>query len=291
MTSLQIDYFLEVAKGTSFTKASEKMFVTQPVISRQIAALESELGFVLFDRAKSRPKLTPAGGLFFKLFTEYKTKLQDTVQEAKVIATALPYEVRIGCLDGWSLHSFLPEIINKLTRHYPKFKVQLEGNTPASLLAELKNGHFDVAFSVVNNFRDSPELSIQKIGEIPKILLFSVTMPQAQLEKPQPSDFDGCALFIPNAREGYLDYVRSVCRQIGFRPSGIEVMANSDSAIQAVSNGFGVMLDDLWLRELANQNFHYISLGFNDSVAVAWKTYNPNLFVHMFIDALMEHFQ
>jgi DNA-binding transcriptional LysR family regulator len=58
MNNLQIEYFLAVVQNVSFSKAAAELYVSQPAISRQIAALEKELGYALFDRAKQPTRLT-----------------------------------------------------------------------------------------------------------------------------------------------------------------------------------------------------------------------------------------
>ncbi len=59
-------YFVEIARQKSFTAAAEKLFVTQPTLSRQIADLEDELGQVLFDRTTRRIELTEKGIYLFQ---------------------------------------------------------------------------------------------------------------------------------------------------------------------------------------------------------------------------------
>ena len=57
----QLQYFLGVANELHFSKAAEKLFIAQPALSRQIQALEENLGVLLFERDKRNVKLTPAG--------------------------------------------------------------------------------------------------------------------------------------------------------------------------------------------------------------------------------------
>lgn len=57
-------YFVEVVKQGSMTKASEKLFIAQPTISKTIKNLEDELQLILFDRSKKSLKLTDAGKIF-----------------------------------------------------------------------------------------------------------------------------------------------------------------------------------------------------------------------------------
>ena len=60
MTFNQINYFLNVAKHLSFTKAASSLFITQSTLSRSIASLEDELGVVLLKRDFHNLSLTPA---------------------------------------------------------------------------------------------------------------------------------------------------------------------------------------------------------------------------------------
>ena len=61
MNFSQIKCFLAAADCLSFTKAAERLYLSQPVLSRQIASMEDELGIELFIREKKSIRLTPAG--------------------------------------------------------------------------------------------------------------------------------------------------------------------------------------------------------------------------------------
>ena len=67
MNELQIQYFFAVADCGGYTQAAQDLFVSQPAISKQIAALEEELGVTLFERGK-QTRLTESGRLFYDCF-------------------------------------------------------------------------------------------------------------------------------------------------------------------------------------------------------------------------------
>lgn len=73
MTITQIECFIEAARMKSLSKAAAKLFISQPTISRQIRALEKDLGFPLFERKNIGVRLTPMGEI---LFSEWKRMLQ-----------------------------------------------------------------------------------------------------------------------------------------------------------------------------------------------------------------------
>ena len=61
----QIRCFLEVANCLSFTAAAKNLFMSQQAVTKQIAALEQELGFPIFERTSAGMELTPAGSVWF----------------------------------------------------------------------------------------------------------------------------------------------------------------------------------------------------------------------------------
>jgi len=64
MNTKQIEYFLAVAEELSFTRAAEKMYVSQTAVTQQIQSLEELMDVKLFRRTKKRVELTPAGQIF-----------------------------------------------------------------------------------------------------------------------------------------------------------------------------------------------------------------------------------
>src|SRR5258708_4114943 len=79
----QLETFLEVARHSSFSRAAEKRFRTQPAISSQIRALEEEVGAKLLDRSGGKVPLTASGKLFFKY-------AEETLERRKTILTEIP---------------------------------------------------------------------------------------------------------------------------------------------------------------------------------------------------------
>ncbi len=66
LTLKQFQYFIKIVEEGSFIAASEKLFIAQSALSRQMKLLEEEIDFLLFDRTDKRVKLTVAGEVFYK---------------------------------------------------------------------------------------------------------------------------------------------------------------------------------------------------------------------------------
>src|SRR5947199_9439447 len=78
----QLETFLEVARLSSFSRAAEKRFRTQPAISAQIRALEEDVGAKLLDRSGGRVSITQSGKLFQKF-------AEETLEARKAVLTAI----------------------------------------------------------------------------------------------------------------------------------------------------------------------------------------------------------
>lgn len=89
-------YFLIVAKEQSFTKAAEQLHITQPTLSRQLAALEEELGTVLFNRGGRNVTLTDEGILLKRRALEI-IDLEDKIREEFKESQVVDGIITIGC--------------------------------------------------------------------------------------------------------------------------------------------------------------------------------------------------
>jgi DNA-binding transcriptional LysR family regulator len=143
----QLEIFLEVARLSSFSRAAEKRFRTQPAISSQIRALEEEVGARLLDRSGGRVSLTAAGKLFFKYSEETierrKTILTDIAETERVPRG----EIVVGANEGTCLH-ILPEVFAQFKRDYPNVSVSIKRSDYAKILESILENAVD--FGVVS---------------------------------------------------------------------------------------------------------------------------------------------
>ena len=118
----QIETFLEVARLSSFSRAAERRFRTQPAISSQIRALEDEVGAKLLDRSGGKVAVTGAGKVFLKY-------AEDTLEQRRIMLVTLAEmhrvprgEIVVSANEGTCLH-ILPEVFAEFKRQYPSVAV------------------------------------------------------------------------------------------------------------------------------------------------------------------------
>ena len=121
----QLETFLEVARLSSFSRAAERRFRTQPAISSQIRALEEEVGAKLLDRSGGKVAVTGPG----KVFQKYAA---DALEQRRVMLVALAEmhrvtrgELVVSANEGTCLH-ILPEVFAEFKRQYPSVAVSVK---------------------------------------------------------------------------------------------------------------------------------------------------------------------
>src|SRR5947199_4891442 len=143
----QLETFLEVARLSSFSRAAEKRFRTQPAISAQIRALEEDVGAKLLDRSGGKVSITQSG----KLFQKYA---EETLEARKSVLTAIAEtervprgEIIVGANEGTCLH-ILPEVFAEFKRQYPNVAVNIKRSDYAKILESVSDNSVD--FGVVS---------------------------------------------------------------------------------------------------------------------------------------------
>jgi DNA-binding transcriptional LysR family regulator len=118
----QLETFLEVARLSSFSRAAERRFRTQPAISSQIRGLEEEVGAKLLDRSGGKVAVTAAG----KVFQKYA---EENLEQRRIMLVTLAEmhrvprgEIVVSANEGTCLH-ILPEVFAEFKRQYPSVGV------------------------------------------------------------------------------------------------------------------------------------------------------------------------
>jgi LysR family pca operon transcriptional activator len=145
--------FLEVARQGSLAKASDKLAISQPALSKTLKELESLLAATLFVRSKSGATLTEAGVAFMRYAGPSVQALREGVNSLRA-GEHEPVTVRLGVLS--TVESLLvPEVICRLHARHPALVVSVATGPSAYLLSQLRLGELDL---VVGRMTDSPQI-------------------------------------------------------------------------------------------------------------------------------------
>ena len=136
-------YFLTVAKEQNFTRAAEQLNITQPTLSRQLAALEEELGTPLFIRGSRSITLTEAGILLKRRALEIIDLEEKMLDELRVNEELIEGTITIGCGEFAAVET-LAEICKVYKEKYPMVQIALHTATADCVFEMMNQGLVDI---------------------------------------------------------------------------------------------------------------------------------------------------
>ena len=137
-------YFLTVAKEQSFTKAAEQLHITQPTLSRQMAAFEEDLGITLFIRNGKKISLTDEGILLKRRALEILNLEERTLEELKGKEEVVGGTITIGCGEFAAVET-LAKICKTYKEKYPLVQIVLHTATADAVYEMMNKGLVDIA--------------------------------------------------------------------------------------------------------------------------------------------------
>ena len=137
-------YFVAVAEEKSFNKAAERLFISQPPLSRQIKQLEEEIGVTLIDRDNRPLKLTEAGEFFYDHAVQI-IKKSDDLRAMTIRKGSFDNSLSIGFVSS-ILYGILPKVIARFREVYPNIKIKLYELSSWQQAQGLIDGKIDVGF-------------------------------------------------------------------------------------------------------------------------------------------------
>jgi len=140
----RIRYFLAVARTGSFSKAAERVHVSQPSLSQQISKLEDEVGGSLFLRSRDGVTLSELGQALLPHAQAIMTEVKSTEEFLDRSGREILGPIRIGAIPTIAPYR-LPQALQRITQHYPEAQFRLVEDTTDSLIERLRTGAIDFA--------------------------------------------------------------------------------------------------------------------------------------------------
>jgi DNA-binding transcriptional LysR family regulator len=139
-------YFVGVAEEQHFGRAAERLRVAQPSLSRQIHDLESEMGFLLFDRLPRGVRLSAAGKLFLSDARRILQDVDEAKRRAERIALGKAGTLRIGIATAVSWHGLVVDSFREFRRRQPDVELELHHLLSVHQVEGMLSGRLDAGF-------------------------------------------------------------------------------------------------------------------------------------------------
>lgn len=276
-TLKQFNYLISIVEEGGFIAASEKLFIAQSALSRQIKLLEEEVGFEIFNRADKKIKLTKAGQFFYAQLKNNVLNLEHIIEKSKDIADGKNRLIKIAHSSTVTMSFEKVKVFNQASRH---LNVHFELNTLSSedQVLALKTGHIDVGFIRPPVLNHLDELHVEKLYHEPLYVALypshilamekSIKIQQLRHEK---------FVSTPHAERGGLSYlVSNLCLGAGFTPQKAPIQSRKVSQLQLVAAEIGICIVPEEFTDILPEQVRLIPLEAANSLSDVVMIWNKN---------------
>lgn len=254
-------YFIAVAEELNFSRAADRLGISQPPLSLQIQQLEKEIGAPLFYRRTRGVELTAAGKLLLEEARHILKQVDAAKNSVRRRARGETGRINIGSSAGNYFHPLIPAIIREYGMHFPDVVLHPQGHSSALLVARLRAGLIDLAF-IRLPVADSKGLAIELLVDEPTVMVLpaahklsrSVSLPLAAFAK------ETFVLFPRELNPANYDLIISAFKRAGFSPKLGQEAPLAAEAIPLVAAGLGVSIVPRWTAEVLTQAVVYVPI-------------------------------
>jgi DNA-binding transcriptional LysR family regulator len=285
-------YFAAVAAEGNLTRAAERLFVSQPTLTKQIRQLENRLGVRLFIRSRAGMTLTEAGRVLAARTAEVLAGWNQALRETKAAASRTARVLRVGFMSS-AANEATQQIIAAFSRRLPDWRVDMRQAAWADPSAGLVPGDVDVAL-VRLPFPGQDDVRIEVLFSEPRWVVLPAAHPLAARDRIRFSDlWDEPFLAAPEEAGVWRDYWLAADERDGHEVRIGFVTDQPDAWLTAIANGYGIALaPESAARYYARPGITYRPVtGISPSqVGVAWPPANDtNPVVQDFVRCCLEH--
>lgn len=276
----QVECFLVLAEELHFGRASRRLYMTQPGLSRLVRALETELGESLFHRSTRSVKLTNAGEALLRPAKEFLDAHENALHRVARVGAGEAGRVRIG-FAGASSHLLIARLVKEVKERYPGIIVELYSSNFADVgLLKIAEGDFDLSLG---------RWSVVPAGLGTRVIRNESFVVAVPIWHPNASD--GAVRFgdllnerfihLPHERGSMIsDRYFELTERYGVRHQAEQIAPDTWTALALVSAGVGVTLTLSTVRE----NVQFPGVVFLDLIdevetaqlSLAWKEGHGN---------------
>ncbi|GGR92135.1 LysR family transcriptional regulator [Micromonospora fulviviridis] len=238
----QLRYFVAVAEVRHFTQAADLVGITQPSLSKQIHALETDLGAPLFERVRGNIALTAAGEVLLPLAKRILADVDTATREVQELVGLRRGRVRLGATPSLAT-SLAPPVLRRFRDAHPTVDLRVEEGGSQDLVRDLLRGDLDLALIIEPSTGTDPGLRADPILRESLVVASVDPLPAAD-ERGEVRITDLRDLPLVMFREGYdlRDATLQACRAAGFEPTLSVDGGEMDAVLSFVEAGLGVAL-------------------------------------------------
>ena len=252
----QLESFVAVAEDLNFGRAARRLNISQPPLTRQIQALESELGVMLFRRTKRLVELTDAGIILLGDARALLRQLEETIGSVRIAARGEGGYLSVG-FEGVAMYDVIPRSVKAFQDRYPAVNVTLHDMSSAEQTAALHNHRIAIGF-VAGKVKDR-KIANEVVLREPVILALPANH---ALARHRVVPFKALAgqqiLMCPRHHNPAMyDQLLAMCHRAGFTPKIVYQPPEMQLVLGFIASGLGVAVVPAALQKLHRSDVVY----------------------------------
>ena len=276
LTFKQVRYFQAIAEAGSFRRAAERLGVTQPTLTVQIAALEETLSTSLFERQRNGVVLTPVARDLLPRARRIGEELKEFAEQAQGVSGQSTYRLGVTPTLGPYI---LPRVLPSIHQQFEDLRLYVREAIPAQLTVDLKSAAHDVILTTLPIQGD--ELEVTPLFRESLMLAMPLEHPLATKSVITAQDLVGEAVLTIDEQHLYHRQVSALCESLGATVNRDYEGTSLDTLRQMVVMGMGItFLPSLYVAsEIGDSDMLRVTdvqgVNMNRDHALAWRRRSP----------------
>jgi DNA-binding transcriptional LysR family regulator len=244
----QLKYLVTVAEEGSISRASDRLGISQPFLTKHVGSLEKKLGFQLLDRNQRPLELTAAGQEFLREARLILKQSEQAIESAYRASRGETGRLTVG-INTSIANSKLPEILRNFQQHSPGVDLALNEIASYDQIKLLKSQQLDIGFfhlhSLKNDdFEDQAQFDVRVVVQEPLVLVLPEDHRSAKRTKISLAVLANEKFILPPRILlcGLRDIIDHLCLEAGFKPKVKQEAAWISTILSLVSGGVGISL-------------------------------------------------
>ena len=235
----QLRYFCAVAKAASFTRAAERLGISQPSLSQQIGRLEKKIGTPLFVRMGRAVRLTPYGDALLPRAQQILKEISEAESSLSNLREGTRGVLRIGVIPTIMPYLIAPRI-QEFCRKFPDLEVQLSERITTRLVEDVQAGQLDLA--VLSLPIANPDLVCSELFREPLFLAVGKSHPMAKKKIVSLKELASERMLLLREGHCFRDNVMTACTRANTQVQSVFETDQMSSIFPLVASGFGITL-------------------------------------------------
>ena len=285
-----IRYFLAVAQELHFRKAAEKLFISQPALSRQIKEMELILGYPVLERHNRKVALTPAGALLKTEFTQHLDSLKHSIDRAKQLHDGNIGELKLGYV-GSAMQKIIPDLLTTYKLTNPDLLFTLKEMENQNQIDALLAFEIDVGFVRLDKVPEEIERWRVLHETFCLVLPTEHKMTQRKFRNINQVKEASFILFDPAYSPSYYEKVIQIFSDSGYVPKVSHNTINASTIYKLVEKGFGLSIVPHSLKSMGHTSVKFIDLDNipqRTQLSAIWNKNNKKASLKQFQEEIMK---